>query len=85
MSSFISAYCVSAYLIHSHSKGCDYLLLRRVEDYLKGTWQMISGGIKEGEKAYEAALRETFEETGLKPLAFTLLMLLKHFICRSKI
>lgn len=64
---FVTAQCISAYVIHTHPKGCDYLLVRRCGHYLRGTWQMISGGVQEGEKAYEAALREIREETGIIP------------------
>jgi dATP pyrophosphohydrolase len=44
-----------------------FLLLHRSSAYLRGTWQMVTGKIHEGEKAYEAALREIHEETGLVP------------------
>ena len=64
---FVTAHCISAYVIYTHPKGCEYLLVRRCGHYLKGTWQMISGGVQEGEKAYEAALREVQEETGITP------------------
>lgn len=37
---------------------------------LGGTWQMVQGHIEAGEKAYETALRELGEETGLRPLHF---------------
>lgn len=49
-----------------------YLMLRRskVERIYPGIWQLISGSIEDGEKAYEAALRELREETGLGPLRF---------------
>lgn len=61
--SFIDPQCVSVYIVHSNN----YLLIRRSGPYLKNTWQMVSGKIESGEKAYEAALREVFEETGLIP------------------
>lgn len=38
--------------------------------HLGGTWQMVSGHLEAGEKAYECAARELFEETGLRPLHF---------------
>jgi len=39
-------------------------------DFMGGTWQNIYGGIREGERAWETALRELKEETGLVPLEF---------------
>lgn len=61
MTSFIDPHCISAYVIHNDR----YLLIRRSGKYLNGTWQMVSGGIHQGEKAHEATLREIKEETGL--------------------
>lgn len=60
------AHCISVYLICKKK----YLLLHRSAAYLKGTWQMVSGGIEPGETAYEAALRELKEETGTVPDRF---------------
>jgi dATP pyrophosphohydrolase len=65
--SSISPTSINAYVIHSHHNGNMYLILRRSSKYLYGTWQMVSGNIKEGEKAYETALREIREETSLIP------------------
>ena len=43
--------------------GTEFLQLRRAPgEYLAGTWQTIYGGIHEGEKAYQTALRELREE-----------------------
>ena len=49
-----------------------YLLLHRSKDekIYPRIWQLISGSIEDGEKAYEAAFRELQEETGLRPLRF---------------
>ncbi len=49
-----------------------YLLLHRSkrERIYPGIWQLISGSMEDGEKAYEAALRELREETRLEPLRF---------------
>lgn len=48
----------------------EFLVLQRSDDetIYPGLWQIVSGGIEPGEKAYEAALREVMEETGFKPL-----------------
>ena len=69
MTSFTTPYCISAYVIRQTSEGPRYLLIRRCGKYLPGTWQMISGGIENGETAVEAAFREIQEETGLIPYA----------------
>ncbi len=49
----------------------EFLVLQRSDDeeIYPGLWQIVSGGIEPGEKAYEAALREVKEETGFTPLA----------------
>ncbi|GAK14081.1 NUDIX pyrophosphatase [Geomicrobium sp. JCM 19039] len=41
------------------------LLLKRNDAPLQGAWCYIGGGIEEGERAWEAALREIEEETGV--------------------
>lgn len=43
-------------------------LKRSTEVIYPGLWQPVTGKIKPGEKAYETALREVKEETGLIPL-----------------
>lgn len=49
----------------------EFLILKRsVGKIYADQWRMIGGKVKEGEKYYEAALREIKEETGLKPITF---------------
>ena len=44
------------------------LMARRAADkYMGGTWQLITGGLEPNETAWQAALREMREETGLVP------------------
>lgn len=59
----IPPFCISAFVIHQRK----YLLIKRCGKYLPGTWQMVSGGIHEGETAPQTALREIEEETALRP------------------
>ena len=43
--------------------------MKRAEDQIyPAVWQMVSGKIKESEKAFETSLRELKEETNLTPL-----------------
>ncbi len=62
---------VEAHIFRETEKGLQFLLLRRAEtEIYPGLWQMVSGKIDEGEKAFEAALREIREETNLVPKRF---------------
>ncbi len=47
----------------------EFLVLRRSDNdnIYPGLWQLVSGGIEEREKAFEAAYREVVEETGIEP------------------
>jgi 8-oxo-dGTP pyrophosphatase MutT (NUDIX family) len=47
--------------------GWRYLMLRRIPQR-GGFWQGVSGGAEWGEGLQDAAQRELFEETGLRPL-----------------
>ena len=48
----------------------EFLLLRRSADAAyAGQWRMVGGKIEPGEAAWQAALRELREETGLAPAA----------------
>jgi dATP pyrophosphohydrolase len=50
----------------------EYLMLKRSPDekIYPNLWQYVSGSLDDGEKAYEAALRELKEETGFTPDRF---------------
>jgi dATP pyrophosphohydrolase len=60
---------IEAHIFRESENGIEFLLLKRAEDQIyPGIWQMVSGKIKENERAYETAIRELKEETGLIPL-----------------
>jgi len=62
---------VSVYVFRRRDRGPEFLLLLRAPDrYMGGTWQPVSGGVEAGETAWQAALRELREETGLVPDRF---------------
>ena len=60
----VRAFMVSLIAIRRTAVGAEVLLLKRNET-LVGEWCQIAGGIEEGETAWQAALRELKEETGL--------------------
>lgn len=58
----------------------EFLLFRRASDVpYAGQWRMVGGKIKDGETAWEAALREVKEETGQSPEDFWALPSLNTF------
>lgn len=59
---------IEAHIFRETEKGIEFLLLKRSEGQpYPGLWQMVTGKIKDGEKAYQTALREIKEETGFIP------------------
>jgi dATP pyrophosphohydrolase len=66
----IKSFSIAAYVCRIESGNARFLIIKRQTSYLHNTWQMVSGKIEEGEKAWEAALRELKEETGLVPDRF---------------
>ncbi len=60
---------VEVHIFRETENGIEFLLLKRAEDQVyPAVWQMVSGKIKEDEKAFETSLRELKEETNLTPL-----------------
>ncbi|MEO0568159.1 MAG: NUDIX domain-containing protein [Pseudomonadota bacterium] len=65
----IRSFLVSLVVLRETAEGARVLLLRRTQS-LAGEWCQVAGGIEEGETAWQAALRELKEETGLSPARF---------------
>jgi len=61
---------ISVYLIRRIEGAARFLIIKRDREPYKNIWQPITGKIHRGEKAWQAALRETSEETGLTPDRF---------------
>lgn len=60
---------IEAHIFREIQNGIEFLLLKRSEGQpYPGLWQMVTGKIKSEEKAYQTALREIKEETGLVPV-----------------
>lgn len=67
----IHVYYVVVLIIRPHGAGHQLLMARRADDkYMGGTWQLISGRLESDEMAWQGALREMREETGLTPSEF---------------
>jgi len=66
----IKCFAVSAVLIRDNDGTAQVLLLRRTGTRLGGAWCQVAGAIEHGETAWQAALREIREETGLLPDRF---------------
>ncbi len=59
---------VIVFIVRPAGESHEFLLARRADGkYMGGTWQLISGGLEPNETAWQAAIREMREETGLKP------------------
>jgi dihydroneopterin triphosphate diphosphatase len=68
----IKSSIIEAHIFRKSGNDLEFLLLKRAElEIYPGLWQMVTGSVKdENEKAYETALREIKEETGLTPIKF---------------
>lgn len=59
---------VDCYIYHQKDKELKFLLLKRNKNKLyEHLWQGVAGKIEKDEKAWETAVRELKEETGLAP------------------
>ncbi|MEP2640941.1 MULTISPECIES: NUDIX domain-containing protein [Roseobacteraceae] len=61
---FVKSYSVSIFLLKPDGAETKVLLLRRTGS-LPGLWCQVAGGIEAGEKAWQTAIREVHEETGI--------------------
>lgn len=71
---------IAAFVYRLPATGPELLVLRRAPGaWMAGTWHMVYGKIEPGETAWQAALREMAEETGLRPVAFYQLEMVDTF------
>jgi dATP pyrophosphohydrolase len=73
-------YFMVVLIVRRHGDSHQLLLACRATGmYMGGTWQLISGGLEPHETAWQGALREMWEETGLVPAEFYRLSTLSNF------
>jgi len=60
---------IEAHVFRKTRDDIEFLLIKRSDndDIYPGMWQMVTGSIDENEKAFQTAVREIKEETGLSP------------------
>ena len=77
---------IEAHIFRKVGNEIEFLLLKRAEkEIYPGLWQMVTGAVDgECEKAFEAALREINEETGLKPVQFWVVPNINEFYWPEK-
>ena len=60
---------IDAYVYKKTMEGIEFLILKRAKTKIyEHLWQGVAGKIEKGELAWQAAIRELKEETGLDPL-----------------
>jgi len=76
---------VEAHIVRKVDDKIEFLLLKRSnKDIYPGVWQMVTGSVLSGEKAYEAVLREIKEETGLTPEKLWVVPYMNSFYSRHR-
>jgi dATP pyrophosphohydrolase len=76
---------IEAHIFRRIENKIEFLLLKRSDkEIYPGLWQMVSGKIKKGEKAFQTALREIQEETHLKPKKFWVVPNINSFYLPEK-
>lgn len=62
---------IQCFVVRGKPRDAEFLQVRRApDDYMGDTWQQVYGCAEPGELAWQAALRELREETGLAPAEF---------------
>lgn len=81
----VISYMIELHIFRETEGEPEFLLMKRSHDEIyPGIWQMVTGKIKEDEKAWETALRELKEETGLAPKDFWVIPFTNSFYSHEK-
>lgn len=81
----VLSYMVEAHIFRENRNELEFLLLKRSEkEIYPCVWQMVTGSIKPGEKAYATALREIKEEADLNPVKMWVVPYVNSFYSRRR-
>jgi dihydroneopterin triphosphate diphosphatase len=77
---------IEAHVFRKMKDDIEFLLIKRSDndDIYPGMWQMVTGSIDEKEKAFQTAIREIKEETGLNPVKLWVAPLTDSFYNQEK-
>ncbi|MFA5805718.1 MAG: NUDIX domain-containing protein [Melioribacteraceae bacterium] len=80
----VSSTLIEAHIFRKIGNDLEFLLLKRASnEKYADVWQMVTGSI-ESESAYQTALREIKEETGLTPIKFWVVPNINSFYSQEK-
>ncbi|MFC2139784.1 NUDIX pyrophosphatase [Bacteroidota bacterium] len=81
----VVSYLIEAHIFKLIDDEIEFLLLKRSEmEIYPNIWQMVTGTMKDGEKAFETAIREITEETGFVPQKFWVVPYMNSFYSHEK-
>lgn len=81
----ILSFLIEAHIFRRIDSKIEFLLLKRsAEEYYPNIWQMVTGSVDSDEKAYQTAIREIKEETGINPLKIWVVPNINSFYSHEK-
>ena len=81
----VLSYMIEAHIFRQVEDEIEFLLMKRAENEIyAGVWQMVTGAIMHGEKAFDAAFREINEEAGVVPQKMWVVPYVNSFYSRRR-
>ncbi|MEW6701684.1 MAG: NUDIX domain-containing protein [Bacteroidota bacterium] len=81
----VTSSLIEVHIFRKVENDLEFLLLKRaMNEKYPGVWQMVTGAIDNNEKAFQTALREIKEETGLSPIKFWIVPNINSFYSPEK-